>query len=31
MIFEEASGAALYNVMGYMSLGGCVALMIYVL
>ena len=29
MIFEEASGAALYNAMGYMSLGGCVALMIY--
>ncbi|WLR58635.1 MFS transporter [Guptibacillus hwajinpoensis] len=29
MIFEEASGATLYSVMGYVTLIGCFALLIY--
>ncbi|WP_347552025.1 MFS transporter [Pseudalkalibacillus hwajinpoensis] len=30
MLFEKASGAMLYTTMGYMSLVGCVALVIYI-
>ena len=29
MIFEDVSGPALYNTMGYMSVVGCMALMMY--